>query len=117
MSSQQSFSSQPVTTNAFQYTPRYKPRCALATLAVERIFDLQLRSNDITQALGYPRKHTIAAKNRLQDVLSSPVLGLDGSFLDAYYDAQGFLEALFQVLQITPEQYGNEMATIKQTLG
>ncbi|PNK60196.1 hypothetical protein [Psychrobacter sp. FDAARGOS_221] len=86
-------------------TRRYRPRCALAEIMVARIQQQKLTPGQIVQAMGYPRQHTIAAKDRLDHVLRHATLGLDGSFLDAYYDAHGFVVALCQVLEIPADQY------------
>ncbi len=107
---------QSLTVNAFQYAPRYTPKCPLAVLAVQQIISLQLRSTDIVKTMGYPKKHTFAATDRLRYVLCSKNLGLDGSYIDAFYSAEGFVLALFRILQITPEQYREEIESIRHTL-
>ena len=66
-------------TTDFKYTNRYTPRHPLATYAVSQIGKLQLRAQDIVRAMGYLPKHTIPACDRLRHVLSSEILGLNGS--------------------------------------
>lgn len=102
--------------NTFQYAPRYKPKCPLAVLAVQQIISLQLRSADIVKSMGYPRKHTFAATDRLRYVLCSQNLGLDGSYIDPFYRADEFVLELFRILQIKPEQYREEIESLRQTL-
>lgn len=102
--------------NTFQYAPRYTPKCPLAELAVQQIILLHLRSSDIVKAMGYPKKHTFAATDRLRYVLCSKNLGLDGSYIDPFYNADEFLFELFRILQILPDQYGQEVESICQTL-
>ncbi|SUD91454.1 hypothetical protein [Psychrobacter phenylpyruvicus] len=103
-------------TNSFQYTPRYKPKCPLAALAVQQIISLQLRSADIVKSMGYPKKHTFAATDRLRYVLCSKNLGLDGSYIDPFYSADEFVIELFAILQIKPDQYQQEVKSILHTL-
>lgn len=98
------------------YTRRYTPRCSLAEHAINQMVSLQLNAHAIVKAMDYPRQHTIAASDRLRYVLCSRNMGLDGSYIDAYYDAKGFLEKLCELLQIEPEYYRVEMAIIEQTL-
>lgn len=102
--------------NAFQYAPRYTPKCPLATLAVQQIILLHLRSSDIVKAMGYPKKHTFAATDRLRYVLCSKNLGLDGSYIDPFYNSHDFVLELFRILQVMPEQYVEEIESIRQTL-
>lgn len=120
MSIQQSFarpnSSQTNTHTTFQYSRRYTARCPLGALAIKQISALQLRATAIIQKMGYPPQHTIAATDRLRYVLCSPVLGLDGSYIDAYYNAQDFLQALLNILQLSPQQYEDDVSSILQTL-
>lgn len=102
--------------NTFQYAPRYTPKCPLATLAVQQIILLHLRSSDIVKAMGYPKKHTFAATDRLRYVLCSKNLGLDGSYIDPFYSSHEFVLELFRILQVTPEQYIEEIELIHETL-
>lgn len=102
--------------NTLQYTPRYKPKCPLAVLAVQQIISLQLRSADIVKSMGYPKKHTFAATDRLRYVLCSKNLGLDGCYIDPFYSADEFVIELFRILQITPEQYREEVESIRHAL-
>lgn len=66
--------------------------------------------------MGYPKKHTFAATDRLRYVLCSKNLGLDGSYIDPFYSSQEFVLELFRILQVTPEQYIEEIESIRQTL-
>lgn len=106
---------EPTAAGTFLYARRYIPRCELAKLALEQMQALHLRGIDIVRAMGYPPKHTFAATDRLRYVLCSPVLGLDGSYIDPFYDANDFLETLFDILKLPSEQYRAEMETIRQT--
>lgn len=107
---------EPTSAGTFLYARRYIPRCELAKLALEQMQALHLRGIDIVRAMGYPPKHTFAATDRLRYVLCSPVLGLDGSYIDAYYDASEFLIELFSLLQIDPETYQLSLKQIVQNL-
>ena len=66
--------------------------------------------------MGYPKKHTFAATDRLRYVLCSKNLGLDGSYIDPFYSSQEFVLELFRILQVTPEQYIEEIELIRETL-
>lgn len=85
----------------------------LAYLAILQIDQRQLRPQDIVQSMGYHRKNFIQACDRLRYVLSSDTLGLDGSYLDARFDAEAFLQTLFAVLQVTPDDYQSGIDDIK----
>lgn len=111
----QSLAADSSTSNTFRYAPKYTPKCTLAVLAIEQIITLQLRSTDIVRAMGYPKQHTFAATDRLRYVLCSASLGLDGSYIDPFYDANDFLETLFDILKLSPKQYRAEMEALRQT--
>lgn len=102
--------------STFQYTRRYTPQCDLAELIVNEMKVQHFHAPQIIKAMGYPAKHSIAAIDRLRYVLCSPNLGLDGSYIDAFYSSPEFLVELFNILDITPEQYVEEMASIRQRL-
>ena len=102
--------------NQSKYTRHYYPRHLLAQYAINQIATLELRSQDIVKAMGYPIKHTIPACERLRHVLSNKYLGLDGSYLDKYFTADEFLVALFTVLEIPHVPFAEDIAQIKDDL-
>lgn len=97
----------------FQYTRRYTPKCDLAQLIVDQMSQQQLRASQLVKNMGYPSKHTIAAIDRLRSVLCSPNLGLDGSYIDAYYDARGFITTLCEILEIESEYYQQQISQLQ----
>ena len=102
--------------NQSQYTRRYHPRHLLAQYAINQIATLELRSQDIVSAMGYPIKHTIPACDRLRHVLSHRYLGLDSSYMDKYFTADEFLAKLFVVLEIPYQPFAEDIAQIKNDL-
>lgn len=102
--------------NQSQYTRRYHPRHLLAHYVINQIATLELRSQDIVRAMGYPLKHTIPACDRLRHVLSNKHLGLDGSYMDKYFTADEFLAKLFAVLEIPYQPFTEDIAQIKENL-
>lgn len=102
--------------NPSQYTRRYHPRHLLAQYAINQIATLELRSQDIVSAMGYPLKHTIPACDRLRHVLSHRYLGLDSSYMDKYFTADEFLAKLFAVLEIPYQPFAEDIAQIKHDL-
>lgn len=102
--------------NQSQYTRRYHPRHLLAQYAINQIATLELRSQDIVRAMGYPIKHTIPACDRLRHVLSHRYLGLDSSYMDKYFTADEFLVKLFAVLEIPYQPFAKDIAQIKYDL-
>ena len=103
-------------TNQSKYTRRYHPRHPLAQYAVNQIDTLELRSQAIIKAMGYPLKHTIPACDRLRHVLSNKYLGLDGSYMDKYFTADEFLAKLFNILEIPYQPFVEDIAQIKHDL-
>ena len=99
--------------NQSKYTRHYHPRHLLAQYAINQIATLELRSQDIVKAMGYPIKHTIPACERLRHVLSNKYLGLDGSYRDKYFTADEFLAVLFAVLDIPYTPFAEDIAQIK----
>ena len=99
--------------NQSKYTRHYHPRHLLAQYAINQIATLELRSQDIVKAMGYPIKHTIPACERLRHVLSNKYLGLDGSYMDKYFTADEFLATLFAVLDIPHTPFAEDIAQIK----
>ena len=102
------------------FTRQIIPQHPLAKLAIEQIQtqneSQSLRAQDILKAMGYQPKNLIQAYDRLRHVLCSPNLGLDNSYYDFRYSANEFLQALFAVLDIVPEQYQLQLEQIKQEL-
>lgn len=103
-------------TNYSKYTRHYQPRHSLAQYTIAQIDRLEQRPQDIIRAMGYPLKHTIPACDRLRHVLSNRHLGLDGSYIDAYFTADEFLEALLLVLDIHYEPFQDDIAKIRYDL-
>ena len=99
-----------------KYTKRYSPHHPLAKCAVSQIGKLELRAQDIVQAMGYPQQHTIAACDRLYHVLSSEILGLNRIDVDKYFNAHEFLRALLVVLDMSYEPYADNIAQIELDL-
>ena len=99
-----------------KYTRCYRPRHSLAQSIIMQIDKRQQRPQDIVKAMGYPLKHTIPACDRLRHVLSSATLGLDGSYIDAYFTPDSFLEKLFVVLEMNAEAFEEDIAQIKYRL-
>ena len=102
--------------NQSKYTRHYHPRHLLAQYAINQIATLELRSQDIIKAMGYPIKHTMPACERLRHVLSNKYLGLDDSYIDKYFTADEFLVALFTVLEIPHTPFAEDIAQIKDDL-
>lgn len=100
----------------FTYTRRYQPKCELAELIVNEMREQHFRAPQIIKAMGYPAKHSIAAIDRLRYVLCSANLGLDGSYIDAYYDAKGFVSTLCQLLGIDQPYYKQQIDNISRNL-
>lgn len=100
--------------NQSHYTRRYRPRHVLAHYAVNQIATLELRSQDIVNAMGYPLKHTMPACERLRHVLSSQYLALDSSYIDKYFSPEAFLIKLFAVLEIPFAPFAEDIEQIKQ---
>lgn len=96
-----------------QYTSRYHAQHLLAQYATHQIASLNLRSQDIVKAMGYPLKHTMPACDRLRHVLSNQYLALDGSYIDRYFTADAFLVKLFVVLDIPYALFVKEIVQIK----
>lgn len=96
-----------------KYTNRYSPRHLLAKHAVIQIGKLELRPQDIVKIMGYPQQHSIAACDRLRHVLSSDILGLNGSDVDTYFTAHEFLRALLIVLDIPYETFADNITQIE----
>ena len=103
-------------TTHLKYTSRYSPRHPLAKYAVSQIGKLALRAQDIVAAMGYSLKHTIPACDRLRHVLSSEILGLNGSDVDMYFTAHEFLRALLVVLDIPYKPFADNIAQIEYDL-
>ncbi len=103
--------------NHSRYTRHYHPRHSLAQYTVAQIDRHKRRPQDIIKAMGYPLKHTIPACDRLRHVLSNRHLGLDSSYIDAYFTADEFLEALFLVLDIHYKPFQDDIAKIRYDLG
>ncbi|ALF60701.1 hypothetical protein AOC03_01990 [Psychrobacter urativorans] len=99
--------------NYSKYTSRYSPRHPLAKHAVSQIGKLELRPQDIVKAMGYPQQHTIVTCDRLRHVLSSDILGLNGSDVDTYFSAHEFLKALLIVLDIPYETFADNITQIE----
>ena len=97
---------------SFKYTRRYKPKCELAELIVIEMSEQHFRAPQIIKAMGYPPKHRIAAMDRLRYVLCSANLGLDGSYIDAYYGAKGFVSTLCELLGIDKPYYKQQIDDI-----
>lgn len=102
--------------NQSKYTRHYHPRHLLAQYAINQIATLELRSQDIVKAMGYPLKHTMPACERLRHVLSNKYLGLDGSYIDKYFTADEFLTTLFTVLELPHTPFVDDIAQIKNDL-
>ncbi|WP_296402957.1 hypothetical protein [Psychrobacter sp.] len=98
--------------DTFKYTRCYCPQCSLAVRIVDKMHKQRFRAPQIIKAMGYPVKHSIAANDRLRYVLNSPNIGLDGSYIDAYYDAKGFVITLCELLDIEPSYYNQQINTI-----
>ena len=99
-----------------KYTRCYRPRHPLAQSIITQIDKHEQRPQDITKAIGYPLKHTIPACDRLRHVLSSATLGLDSSYIDAYFTPDKFLEKLFAVLEMDADTFEEDIAQIKYRL-
>jgi len=99
-----------------KYTRYYRPQHSLARRIITQIDTCERRPQDITKAMGYPLKHTIPACDRLRHVLSSEKLGLDGSYIDAYFTPEQFLEKLVSVLDMQDETFEEDIAQIKYDL-
>lgn len=99
-----------------KYTRCYRPRHSLAQSIITQIDKRQQRPQDIIKAMGYPLKHTIPACDRLRHVLSSATLGLDGSYIDAYFTPDNFLEKLFILFDMDAEAFEEDIAQIKYRL-
>ena len=99
-----------------KYTRCYRPRHSLAQYIIMQIDKRQQRQQDIVKAMGYPLKHTIPACDRLRHVLSSATLGLDGSYIDAYFTPDNFLEKLFILFDMDAEVFEEDIAQIKYRL-
>ena len=99
-----------------KYSRCYRPRHPLAQSIITQIDKREQRPQDIVKAMGYPLKHTIPACDRLRQVLSSATLGLDGSYIDAYFTPESFLEELFAVLEMDAETFEENIAQIKYGL-
>ena len=99
-----------------KYTRCYRPRHSLAQSIITQIDKRQQRPQDIVKAMGYPLKHTIPACDRLRHVLSSATLGLDGSYIDAYFTPDNFLEKIFAVLEMDADTFKEDIAQIKYRL-
>ena len=99
-----------------RYTRHYQPRHLLAKRIIEQIESLELRPQNIIQQMGYSSKHTIPACDRLRHVLTHPYLGLDGSYIDARFTAERFLEALLLVVDITYETIEDDIALLQYQL-
>ena len=99
-----------------KYTRCYRPRHPLAQSIISQIDKRKQRPQDIVKAMGYPLKHTIPACDRLRHILSSATLGLDGSYIDAYFTPESFLEKLFSVLEMDAEAFEENIAQIKYSL-
>ena len=99
-----------------KYTSRYSPCHPLAKHAVSQIIKLALRPQDIVKAMGYSQQNTIPACDRLRHVLSSDILGLNGSDVDTYFTAHEFLRALLVVLDIPYEPFADTIAQIEYEL-
>ncbi len=61
--------------NQSKYTRHYHPRHLLAQYAINQIATLELRPQDIIQAMGYPIKHNIPACERMRHVLPTNIWG------------------------------------------
>ncbi len=99
-----------------RYTRHYQPRHLLAKRIIEQIESLELRPQNIIQQMGYSSKHTIPACDRLRHVLSNQYLGLDGSYIDARFTAERFLEALLSVVDIAYETIEDDIAHLQYQL-
>ena len=99
-----------------KYTRCYRPRHPLAQSIITQIDKREQRPQDIVKAMGYPLKHTIPACDRLRHVLSSATLGLDSSYIDAYFTPDNFLEKLFSILEMDAEAFEEDIAQIKYCL-
>ena len=99
-----------------KYTRCYRPRHPLAQSIITQIDKRKQRPQDIVKAMGYPLKHTIPACDRLRHALSSATLGLDSSYIDAYFTPDKFLEKLFAVLEMDADTFEEDIAQIKYRL-
>ncbi len=99
-----------------KYTRHYQPRHLLAKRIIEQIESLELRPQNIVQQMGYAPKYTIPACDRLRHVLSHPYLGLDGSYIDARFTAERFLEKLLSVVDIAYETIEDDVAHLQYQL-
>ena len=99
-----------------KYSRCYRPRHSLAQSIITQIDKREQRPQDIVKAMGYPLKHTIPACDRLRHVLSSATLGLDGSYIDAYFTPDNFLEKLFILFEMDAEVFEEDIAQIKYRL-
>lgn len=99
-----------------KYTRCYRPRHPLAQSIIAQIDKRKQRPQDIVKAMGYPLKHTIPACDRLRHILSSATLGLDGSYIDAYFTPDSFLEKIFAVLDMDAKVFEEDIAQIKYRL-
>lgn len=99
-----------------KYTRCYRPQHPLAQSIITQIDKREQRPQDIVKAMGYPLKHTIPACDRLRHVLSSATLGLDSSYIDAYFTPDKFLEKLFAVLEMDAKAFEENIAQIKYGL-
>lgn len=118
MSNCSSSTSVPVssTPGTFKYTRRYHPKCDLAELIVATMNEQHLGASKLTKAMGYPAKHSIAAIDRLRHVLCSANLGLDGSYIDAYYDSEDFVINLCELLAVDQIYYQQQIDQIMSSL-
>lgn len=103
-----------------KYSRRYTPRHPLAKYAVNQIEKQERRAQDIVQAMGYLPQHTLAASDRLRQVLSSDILGLNDTGndtgIDTHFTAHEFLIALLVVLDISYELFSADIVRIEYDL-
>lgn len=80
-----------------------------------RLRTQHIDSNDLLQSMGYARpsrKH----RDRLQSVLSSPVLGLDQSAFDFRYSAEDFVLSLCKAVGLEASFVQQEVADIRSAI-
>ncbi|WP_372843894.1 hypothetical protein [Psychrobacter sp.] len=99
-----------------KYTRYYRPQHSLARRIIAQIDKYERRPQDIIKAMGYPLKHTIPACDRLRHVLSSEKMGLDGSYIDAYFTPEQFLEKLVLILDMHEDAFKQDIAQITYDL-
>lgn len=88
----------------------------LAQLLYHTIEQSKLSLQTIVQKMGYQPKNILQACDRLRHVIGSDYLGLDNSYYDFRFSSLEFLQALFNALNIQPEQYQDELNKLQNHL-